>query len=327
MHVAQNLNFNKTMNLLLRSYDIDYEFVPAACGETTKDNRWHINLPAISEARWRQKNFRLVIHAQDFIHFHGNLCTELFWLEEQFNPDQQKKIIFVHWDHSLGSVYVGPIQCVEFASHSYELVLGLKETWKQWKEVHNNTGQYNFMCLNGRPREYRNQLFQIIKDEPTGFVTHGLARPLNLHPYTDYNFDNVENFIKLVPVYQTAKTSLVAESLYQDVGGIITEKTLQAIAAKHPFLCIGHRNIHKEIAERGFRLYNNLFDLSFDDEYNTTRMRSVLDKNLDRLRDNIDLDQYKDTIDTNFEWLMNGYTDSIRDRASQELSVALKKSS
>ena len=326
MHVTHNVNFNKAMNLVLRSFDIDYEFVPAACGTTTKENRWHINLPEIPEHRWRQHNFRLVIHAQDFIHFYENLCTELHWLENQFPPEKQKKIIFVHWDHSLGKVYDGLIQCVEFASHSYELVLGLKETWEQWRHVHDNTGQYNFMCLNGRAREYRNIVFNLIKDEPTGFVTHGVHRPLELHPYQNYNFDNVENFIKLVPIYQSARMSLVTESLYQDVGGIITEKTLQAIAAKHPFVCIGHRNIHQEIVERGFQVYDNLFDLSFDTEDNTTRMYSAVDKNLPILQTTVDPNDYKDQIEENFDWLMGGYTNSIRERATHELGIALEKS-
>jgi hypothetical protein len=95
---------------MLRARGLDVEFVPCALGRPIVSSRWHINLPEISKERWNRRNFRLVIHAQDFIHFFGNLCVELHWLEQQFDPDQHSKIIIVCWDHRLGDIYEGNIK-------------------------------------------------------------------------------------------------------------------------------------------------------------------------------------------------------------------------
>jgi hypothetical protein len=110
------------------------------------------------------------------------------------------------------------------------------------------------------------------------------------------------------------------------VGGIVTEKTLLAIAARHPFMCIGHRFCHDDVARLGFQNYNELFDLSYDTEDHTTRMYSAVELNLARLKTPIDQDAVKEKVDANFDWLMGGYTDSIVDRAKQDLRILFEKS-
>ena len=318
-------HFNRVIELMLKAHGLDYHYIPGALMRPIINSRWHLELPYIPEEKWKQKNFRLVIHAQDFIHFFGNLCSELFWLEQNLTPEQQKKVIFIHWDHSLGQVYEGLISCVEFATHSYEFVNGLKDRYNDWKDVHTKNIKYNWLCLNGRPRDYRQTVYNLLRNEESGFVSHSVFNPVTVHPYQKYNFDNVDNFVQLKSVYQSARSSIVTESLYQDVGGIITEKTLSAIAAKHPFMCIGHKGIHREIEERGFKLYNNLFDLDYDNESNETRLASAIEKNLAVLREPINLDLYADQVDYNFDFLMNDYTKSIRQRAENELAVVVKK--
>jgi hypothetical protein len=313
------------MLTMLRARGLDVEFVPSALGKPIINGRWPIDLPIIAKDRWHRKNFRLVIHAQDFIHFFGDLCVELHWIEQQFNPEQQSKIIFVAWDHRLGEIYKGNIQIMNFASHSYELVYQLKKQWPEWQDVHNRCIRYNWICLNGRPREYRKEVYKMLCNEPSGFVGHSIFNPVNIHRYENYNFNNVHNFIKLMPIYQSARSSIITESLYQDIGGIITEKTLLAIAAKHPFLCIGHRYCHEDIARLGFENYNELFDLSYDGETNDTRMYSAVSRNIERLRQCIDLDSVDDKLNRNFEWLMDGYAKSIVDRAEHDLDQILEK--
>lgn len=319
-------NFNRAMELLLKSHSIDYHFMPCALGKPHREQRWHIPLPDIPEHRWRNRNFRLVIHAQDFIHFYGNLCVELHWLEQQYTPEQQSKIIFVCWDHRLGETYQGNIKVVNFASHSYELMLKLKERWPEWRDVHRKDIKHNWICLNGRARAYRQEVYNLLRHEPSGFVSHSIFNPIDIHPYQKYDFDNVQNFIHLMPVYQSARVSIITESLYQDVGGIVTEKTLLAIAARHPFMCIGHRFCHDDVARLGFQNYDELFDLSYDVEDNTTRMYSAVERNFARLREPIDLDFVEEKINSNFEWLMGGYTESIVERARQDLRVLFEKS-
>jgi hypothetical protein len=318
-------NFNRAMELLLKAQGLDYHFMPCALGKPNREQRWHIPLPEIAPERWAKKNFRLVIHAQDFIHFYQNLCVELHWLEQQYTPEQQSKIIFVCWDHRLGEIYQGNIQVVNFASHSYELVLKLKQRWPEWRDVHKKDIRYNWICLNGRTREYRQEVYNLLRHEPSGFVSHSIFNPIEIHPYQKYDFDNVQNFIHLMPIYQSARMSVITESLYQDVGGIVTEKTLLAIAARHPFMCIGHRHCHEDVAGLGFQNYNEVFDLSYDSEDKSTRMYSAIERNLLRLQTPMNMDSLKEKLDYNFEWLMGDYAESIRARAQEDLRVLAEK--
>ena len=318
-------NFNRQMELLLKARGLDYEFMPCALGRPIVSSRWNINLPEIAPERWRKKNFRLVIHAQDFVHFFGDLCVELHWLEQQFTPEQQSKIIFVAWDHRLAEVYEGNIRIVNFASHSYELVHQLKARWHEWRDVHRRQIKHNWLCLNGRAREYRQEVYNLLRHESSGFVSHSIFNPIDLHPYQNYNFNNVDNFVKLVPVYQSARSSIVTETQYHDVGGIVTEKTLLAIAAKHPFMCIGHRYCHRDVADLGFENYDELFDLTYDSETCDSRMYSAIEKNLSTLRKSIDLDLVHEKIERNFEYLMGDYTNQIQQRAAEDLRILFEK--
>lgn len=309
---------------MLKGAGLDCFVMPCALQRPIIESQWTIKLPEnINEFPWHKKNFRLVVHAQDFVHFHGDLCVELYWLEQRLTPDQQRKTIFVYWDHDLNQIYQGPIQCIEFASHSFEIAHGLKERYHDWINVINKDYQFNWLCLNGRPREHRNRVFELLKDMPCGILTHTLYRPYPDHPYAVYDFDNIENFVRLMPAYQKSKVSIITESIYQNVGGIFTEKTLFAVAAKHPFMTIGSRNIQQRIRNRGFQTFENLFDLSWDNEFNDTRLVSAIKNNADILVGDIDVDQYKDQVDANFEWLMTGYADSIRDLAYNQLMATL----
>lgn len=321
-HVVSN--FNKTLHYMLKGAGLEFFFMPCALQRPIVESQWTITLPDnIDQLPWNKPNFRLVIHAQDFVHFHNNLCVELYWLEENLKPEYLPKVLFVHWDHDLNSIYSGPIKCIEFASHSFEIAHGLKEQYSSWQHVVNKNYFYNWLCLNGRPREHRNQVYDLLKDTPGGLLTHNIHNPLSWHPYENYNFDNIDNFVRLLPAYQNCRVSVVTESLYQDVGGIITEKTLFAIAAQHPFMCIGHRGIHQQIRDRGFCTFENLFDLSYDTEPNSTRLTVAIERNLSVLIGNIDVGAVREQTQHNFEWLMTGYADSLRERAQEQLLAAL----
>jgi hypothetical protein len=317
--------FRKTINLLLSSVGIKAYFVPSILDRPIEKGRWAIHLKDhlanITANDWMRKNFRLVLHAQDFCHYYNNtLCTELHFIEQQLTPEQQQKTIFVHWDHGLTDLYIGNVKCVEFASHSYELVHTLHTQWDKWKAVHNKDIKYNFICLNGWLREHRMKLYEILKDIPTGFTTHINHNPAPMHPYSNYNFNNVENFVRLMPLYQQAKASIISETIYADHPGIITEKTLLAIAAKHPFMCIGHQGIHREIAQRGFENFNELFDLSYDTLASEHRLDAAMDLNLATLScPEWDVGCAQEKTERNFDFLMNEYTKSIEQRCLTQL--------
>ena len=321
-------NFNKKLLILLRSAGIDSIIVHSILQRPIVGGMWSIQLPDVPEEKWKQPNFRLVLHAQDFVNWYKNTsCPELLWIEKHYTLEQQRKIIFLHWEHSLNDCYTGLIKCVEFPSHSYELVHQLKERWDEWKDVHNKDIGYNFICLNGQPKPHRNKLHDILRDEPTGYTTHGYRQPAPFAPYIDYNWNNTNNFINLMPLYQQAKSSIVSETIYSDSPGIITEKTLLAIAAKHPFMCIGHINIHREIAERGFENFDNLFDLSYDTLDEEHRLDAAIDLNLPMLQDpNWDTSAAIDKTERNFDFLMNDYTKSIEQRAQKQIYKIMAES-
>lgn len=313
-------NFNTALQNILSNAGFQYFIMFSALNLPATNNTWTINLPDnINELPWNKPNFRLVVHAQDFVRFTNTICNELSWLEQQLTPEQQAKTIFVYWDHDLNQCYHGLIKCVEFPQHSYQLINELKQRYTEWIDVLNKKYQYNWQCLNGMPRPHRDRVYYCLKDTSNGILSHVDHRPLDLNPYCNYDFDNVKNFVNLMPVYQSAKTNVVTETMYSDVGGIISEKTLFAIAAKQPFICIGHRNIHQQIRDRGFVTFDSLFDLSFDNQPSSTRLTQALSSNLPILSADIDLDQYRDQVEHNFEWLMTGYTDSMVQRAQDQL--------
>ena len=130
-----------------------------------------------------------------------------------------------------------------------------------------------------------------------------------------------------MPLYQQSKTSIVGETIYADHPGIISEKTLLAVAAKHPFMCIAHQGIHSEIAERGFENFHNLFDLSYDTVEQEHRIDAAMESNLPNLLNpDWDIEHAQDKAERNFDFLMSDYTKTIEQRAQRQLAELMKKS-
>ena len=325
-------NFNNKIKLLLRSSGIDSYFIPSILNRPIVNGCWSMawqeQINDIPIERWKRNNFRLVLHAQDFCHYWNNTsCVEMLAIEDLLTFEQQQKTIVLHWDHALGNTYTGRLNCVEFPSHSYELVHSLKERYREWKDVHSKDIKYNYLCLNGWLREHRVKIYDILGNEPLGFTSHIVQNPAPMHPYSNYDFNNVNNFIRLMPLYQQSKTSIVSETIYADHPGIITEKTLLAIAAKHPFMCIGHLGIHKEIAQRGFEIYDDVFDLSYDSLPIEERLQQAFKLNWDKITNsNWDVDHTQEKAERNFDFLMSDYTKTIEQRAQRQLVEIMKKS-
>ena len=90
------------------------------------------------------------------------------------------------------------------------------------------------------------------------------------------------------------------------------KKHLLAIAAKHPFMAIGHIGIHKELAERGFENFDELFDLNYDDDRKDIRLNNALDLNWHNIIDpNWDVESALEKAERNFDFLINDYTRNI----------------
>jgi hypothetical protein len=129
-----------------------------------------------------------------------------------------------------------------------------------------------------------------------------------------------------MPLYQQSKASIVSETVYADHPGIISEKTLLAIAAKHPFMCIGHRKIHNDIQQRGFNNFEELFDLSYDDLPMDIRLTTAIDNNLSRIQHpdwQIETVQHK--VEQNFDYLLSDYTKQIEKRCFEQLLTIMNR--
>jgi hypothetical protein len=80
--------------------------------------------------------------------------------------------------------------------------------------------------------------------------------------------------------YDDTYFSIVAETTVSTPELFITEKTFKPIAYQHPFLILGQPKVLDYLRSQGFETYNNIFDESYDDEYD-------LDKRLEKIINNI----------------------------------------
>jgi hypothetical protein len=69
---------------------------------------------------------------------------------------------------------------------------------------------------------------------------------------------------------------LVTEAYCISAGTVLTEKAYKPMLYKKPFIILGPRYIHQALRNMGFKLYDELFDYSFDDKPYKERLNSVI---------------------------------------------------
>lgn len=124
----------------------------------------------------------------------------------------------------------------------------------------------------------------------TNINDYKLDEDIRLLPmYTEIN-----SSLRALPkfVYDDTGFSLVVESfsgsvwdidknnnaVYKDSQAFITEKTLFPLMNGHPWVTFGDHGFHKSMESFGFRVHDELFDLSFDSEYNALdRINKITD--------------------------------------------------
>jgi hypothetical protein len=78
--------------------------------------------------------------------------------------------------------------------------------------------------------------------------------------------------------YNDTYFSIVTETLFDNSGIFITEKTFKPIAFYHPFVVVGQLGTLAHLKSIGFETYDNLFNESYDNELDhTKRMSKVID--------------------------------------------------
>jgi hypothetical protein len=88
-----------------------------------------------------------------------------------------------------------------------------------------------------------------------------------------------------------------------DMAFTITEKTAMPLFFNKPFLVAGSINFHKKLQELGFKLYDELFDYSFDSEPDTKIRYDLIAQNVKRYTDKSPA-ELKELYDSVFEKCM-----------------------
>jgi len=149
-------------------------------------------------------------------------------------------------------------------------------------------------CYNNKSKRHRDytvdQLLYHRLAEWKGIVTYNSENLDNLKHYIgdEYFSLNDEPNFKLhethtpndVPWrYLTGLIDIVTESTFEHNEFFLTEKTARPLMTQKPFLVVGPQGYHKYLESKGIKLYDEIFDYSFDDE-------PELEKRIDGLLEN-----------------------------------------
>jgi hypothetical protein len=152
----------------------------------------------------------------------------------------------------------------------------------------NYTLKYHFTSYNRTPRPHRLYVIQLLKElnllknnsySLFDFKSFGYSDLSIFNHFTGEHFDfknfnvpishidnekqiNLGEYFELVPSYLNSSFQQVTETLYEPI--FLTEKTFFPILTKKPFIIYGAKNINNVLKKFGFKLYNEIFDYSFD---------------------------------------------------------------
>jgi hypothetical protein len=107
--------------------------------------------------------------------------------------------------------------------------------------------------------------------------------------------ENDENFVRLGKIYGSCAVNIVTETLYDHAPGLFCEKTLFAMLAEQIPIVIGSQGLVASLRDRGFDMFDDLVDTSYDCLPNETRLTAALESNQDLIVGKIDLAPYRDT--------------------------------
>lgn len=245
---------------------------------------WPIQFPAIDN--W--DNTVVIMHCQDFVSIRNGSCPELEAIEQHFGVHADK-VVVIHWNIGLRSVYTGPLHLVHFPTHSYELLINIGREYNNWIKNFEQPRTKTWQCLNGVPRPHRRLVVDHIKNIPNGILSFAEQIPLPEWSYNNYfGCENEKNWEKLQYVYSDCDVNVVTETQYYETPGIISEKTLMAFLAQQVPIVIGYKGIVEDCESLGFDMFRDLVDTSYDFNDDSLRWRTAIDLNSSLLKNGID---------------------------------------
>ena len=274
---------------------------------------WPIKFPAVDN--W--KNTVVIMHCQDFVSVKNGSCPELELIEQHFGANANR-VIVVHWNINLKSIYTGPLHLVYFPTHSYELLLLIRDLSDEWKPNYknNSTRAKRFQCLNGVPRSHRQLVVNWLdKNNIQGIVSFGTERPLVDYEYTNFviGFSNQGNWMVLQPIYTQCDVNIVTETMYYECPGIISEKTLMAILAMQIPIIIGYKGIVKHLEDLGFDVFRDIVNTEYDDFSDNIRWLTALESNRRLFTDPVPRKQLEERLVANREHALSTWLEQLID--------------
>jgi len=284
------------------------------CFESARspDTGWSLRLPAFDTDI-------LLLHFQDLVNIQDGRVLELEQIEQRYGS-RADRVVVTYWNHGLDQIYTGPVRLVEFSNHNYDLVNQLRQRWPEWQHIVGQPRTQAWQCLNGRMCDHRSRVMQILQGWYGGVLSYHDRIRLPQHDYTNYTYNNVDNFINLDYVYSTCAVNIVTETEYATVPGIISEKTLLAMAAEQIPILVGHQGIVQHCRELGFDMFSDLVDTSYDHMPNKVRAEQALILNQDLIQGRIDLAPYRERLRAQRKFLLDDYSTMMEMRFQRDIS-------
>ena len=261
----------------------------------------------------------LLLHFQDLVNIQDGCVLELEQIEQRYGS-RADRVVVTYWNHGLDRIYAGPVRLVEFSNHNYDLVNQLYQRWPEWQHIVDQPRTQAWQCLNGRMCDHRSRVMQILQGWPGGVLSYHNRIRLPQNDYTQYTYNNVDNFINLDYVYSTCVVNIVTETEYATAPGIISEKTLLAMAAEQIPIVIGHQGIVKHCEELGFDMFTDLVDVRYDTMPNDCRAEQALLLNQDLIQGRIDLSPYRERLRAQREFLLDDYSTLMEIRFQRDIN-------
>jgi hypothetical protein len=284
------------------------------CFESVRspDTGWSLRLPDFDTDI-------LLLHFQDLVNIQDGCVLELEQIEQRYGS-RADRVVVTYWNHGLDRIYTGPVRLVEFSNHNYDLVNQLYQRWPDWQHIVDQPRTQAWQCLNGRMCDHRSRVMQILQDWSGGVLSYHDRIRLPQHDYANYTYNNVDNFINLAYVYGTCAVNIVTETEYATAPGIISEKTLLAMAAEQIPIVIGHQGIAQHCRELGFDMFTDLVDVSYDHMPNDQRAEQALLLNQDLIQGRIDLAPYRERLRAQREFLLDDYSTMMEMRFQRDIN-------
>lgn len=249
------------------------------------DGKWDITYPNINH--WLP-NTKILMHCQDYLNVENNRCRELEMIEYHFG-NNAFRVCCVVWNLNLSKIYSGLMQLIYFPTHSYDLIIGIRKTYDNWRMIFESPRKHIWQSLNGIPKYHRRLVCDYLSDFDNGIMSFGNKIPLVSSPYSEYkDCDNIKNWKNLLPIYSDCDLNIITESIYQGEVGIITEKTIMSFLSLQIPIVIGHKGIVKECQDLGFDMFVDLVNTSYDIVDDDVRWKMALDLNRHLLANGLD---------------------------------------